>query len=54
MISDLDEPDLAVVAISVAARQFETLGGSADAPAAEPLTRTCHFSSVTAAVWKLK
>ncbi len=49
-MSDFDEPDLEMVDIRVAARHSGIPGSVPDAD----LQNTCHLSSVTASVLKLK
>lgn len=49
-MSDFDEPDRAIVDVNVAARHPGIPGSAFDTD----LQDTCHFSSVTAAVLKLK
>jgi hypothetical protein len=50
VIKDLDEPDLEMVEIKVAARHSGMPGTAAEAD----LQETCHLSSLTAEVRKLK
>lgn len=50
VIRDLEDPDLAIVAMRVAARHSGILGAVPEAD----LQETCHLSKVTAEVRKLK